>query len=188
LPSSTVITPSLPTLSKALAIIAPTSSSLLALMLATEAMPPGTPATGLDMLAMCVVATVTALRMPRTRALASAPAVMYFRPQRKMASASTVAVVVPSPASSPVLLAASFTSLAPMFSTLQRSSISSATLTPSLVTVGPPQLLSSTALRPRGPSVLLTAAASFSTPASRLLRASVSNESCLTDMVSVSCA
>jgi polyphosphate kinase len=32
------------------------------------------------------------------------------------------------------------------------------------VTVGPPQPLSSIALRPRGPSVLLTAAASFSTP------------------------
>jgi hypothetical protein len=55
------------------------------------------------------------------------------------ASASTVAVVVPSPALSEVLLAASLTSWAPMFSTLSRSSISSATVTPSLVTVGPPQ-------------------------------------------------
>ena len=50
---------------------------------------------------------------------------------------------------------------------LLRSSISSATLTPSLVTVGPPQDLSSTALRPRGPRVAFTARASFSTPARR---------------------
>jgi hypothetical protein len=73
------------------------------------------------------------------------------RPSRKRASARTVAVVVPSPASSEVLLAASLTSMAPMFSALLRSSISSATVTPSLVTVGPPQDLSMTALRPRGP-------------------------------------
>jgi hypothetical protein len=47
------------------------------------------------------------------------------------------------------------------------SSISSATETPSLVTVGPPHDLSRTALRPRGPRVALTARASFSTPARR---------------------
>src|SRR5262245_6701981 len=67
-----------------------------------------------------------------------------------------------------------------MFSTLSRSSISSATVTPSLVTVGPPQDLSSTAFRPRGPSVDLTAAASFSTPARRDLRASTSKANSLT--------
>src|SRR5690606_9789266 len=90
---------------------------------------------------------------------------------------STVEVVVPSPALSLVLLAASLTSWAPMFSAGSASSISSATVTPSLVTLGPPQLLSSTAFRPRGPSVLFTAAASFSTPSSRLLRASTSKVS-----------
>src|SRR5207247_1896126 len=42
--------------------------------------------------------------------------------------------------------------------------MSSATVTPSLVTVGLPQPLSSTALRPRGPSVLRTARASLLTP------------------------
>ena len=45
------------------------------------------------------------------------------------------------------------TSLAPMFSALSKSSISSATVTPSLVTVGPPHPLSMMAHRPRGPSV-----------------------------------
>ncbi len=68
-----------------------------------------------------------------------------------MASASTVAVVVPSPATSLVLLAASLTSLAPRFSYGSSSSMSSATVTPSLVIFGEPQPLSSTALRPRGP-------------------------------------
>ena len=41
---------------------------------------------------------------------------MLRRPSLKMARASTVAVVVPSPAMSEVLLATSFTSFAPMFS------------------------------------------------------------------------
>src|SRR5208282_1619979 len=93
-----------------------------------------------------------------------------------MASARTVAVVVPSPATSLVLLAASFTSLAPMFSYLSLSSTSSATVTPSLVMVGAPQPLSITAFRPRGPSVTFTARANFVTPSNRLLRASASND------------
>src|SRR5687768_484362 len=91
-----------------------------------------------------------------------------------MASARTVAVVVPSPATSLVLLAASFTSLAPMFSYLSVSSISSATVTPSLVIVGAPQPLSMTAFLPRGPRVTFTARASLLTPESSALRASTS--------------
>ena len=62
-----------------------------------------------------------------------------------------MAVVVPSPATSFVLLAASLTSWAPKFSFGSSSSMSSATVTPSLVILGEPQPLSSTALRPRGP-------------------------------------
>jgi hypothetical protein len=58
----------------------------------------------------------------------------------KMASARTVAVVVPSPATSEVLLATSLTSWRPCSRTLlASSSISLATVTPSLVTVGPPK-------------------------------------------------
>ncbi len=55
-----------------------------------------------------------------------------------MNSARMVAVVVPSPASSLVLEATSLTILAPMFSNLSSSSISLDTVTPSLVTLGPP--------------------------------------------------
>mgnify|MGYP006988128417 CR=1 FL=1 len=44
-----------------------------------------------------------------------APAVTFFKPSATMACANTVAVVVPSPASSPVLEATSLTSCAPVF-------------------------------------------------------------------------
>src|SRR5687768_4423487 len=94
-----------------------------------------------------------------------------------MASASTVAVVVPSPATSDVLLAASFTSFAPMFSYLSFSSTSSATVTPSLVIVGAPHPLSMTALRPRGPRVAFTARDNLVTPSSKDFRASASKAS-----------
>jgi hypothetical protein len=83
-----------------------------------------------------------------------------------------VAVVVPSPATSEVLLATSRTIWAPMFSNLSSSSISLATVTPSLVTVGEPKLFSMTTLRPLGPRVTLTAFASWLTPDSSLPRAS----------------
>src|SRR5437870_7010739 len=96
-----------------------------------------------------------------------------------MASARIVAVVVPSPATSLVLLAASLTSCAPMFSYGSCNSISSATVTPSLVTFGLPQPLSITAFRPRGPRVLRTARASLLTPASNFCRASSLYVSCL---------
>jgi hypothetical protein len=51
-----------------------------------------------------------------------------------------------------------------MFSNLFSSSISFATVTPSLVIVGEPKLLSMTTLRPFGPSVTLTTSASVLTP------------------------
>ena len=44
------------------------------------------------------------------------------------------------------------------------SSMSRAIVTPSLVMVGPPNFLSSTTYRPRGPSMTLTASANLSTP------------------------
>src|SRR3954471_14737356 len=87
----------------------------------------------------------------------------------------TVAVVVPSPATSEVLLATSLTILAPMSSYLSSSSISLATVTPSLVTVGEPKDFWMMTLRPRGPSVTLTARASFATPRCIACRASWSN-------------
>ena len=54
--------------------------------------------------------------MPRFTAIGLAPAATVFAPSRKIAWASTVAVVVPSPATSEVLEATSRTICAPMFS------------------------------------------------------------------------
>src|SRR6201998_2400477 len=74
-----------------------------------------------------------------------------------------------------VLVGTSLASWAPRFSYGFSSSTSLATVTPSLVMVGAPHFLSMTTLRPRGPSVTLTASASRSTPRSRWRRASSSN-------------
>jgi hypothetical protein len=93
-------------------------------------------------------------------AMGLALAATFLSPSSKMASASTVAVVVPSPAVSEVFEATSLTSWAPMSSTGSFSLISFATVTPSLVTVGLPKDFSMMTLRPRGPSVTLTAFAS----------------------------
>ena len=90
--------------------------------------------------------------------------------------------MVPSPAMSEVLEATSRTICAPMFSNLSSSSISLATVTPSLVMRGAPNDLSSTTLRPLGPSVTRTALASVSMPRSILSRASTENFTSLADM------
>ena len=58
----------------------------------------------------------TAASMPFFRAIGLAPAVTLRRPSRTIAWATTVAVVVPSPATSSVFLATSLTSSAPIFS------------------------------------------------------------------------
>ena len=72
--------------------------------------------TGLDRRLSSATMASTALSMPRLRAIGLAPAVTFFRPSSKIASASTVALVVPSPATSFVFEATSFTIWAPMFS------------------------------------------------------------------------
>ena len=113
----------------------------------------------------------TARSMPRLRSIGLAPAATFLAPSRMMAWASTVAVVVPSPAMSEVLLATSRTSRAPRFSTASLRSISLATVTPSLVMVGDPNLRSMTTLRPFGPRVTLTASASWLTPRRSAARA-----------------
>src|SRR6478736_5937244 len=89
-----------------------------------------------------------------------------------------VAVVVPSPAMSDVFWATALTSLAPMFSNGSARSISLETVTPSLVTVGPPNDLSMMTFRPVGPRVMPTARASFSAPCRSFLRASSVYSSC----------
>ncbi len=70
--------------------------------------------------------------------MGSSPAATYFMPSLTIACASTVAVVVPSPAVSEVLAATSRAICAPRFSKRSSSSISLATTTPELITVGGP--------------------------------------------------
>ena len=82
--------------------------------------------------------------MPRLIPIGFAPAATFFRPSRTIAWASTVAVVVPSPATSFVDVATSRTSWAPWFSKTSSTSISRAIVTPSFVIVGAPNFLSST--------------------------------------------
>src|SRR5512134_1297769 len=76
---------------------------------------------------------------------------------------------------SEVFEATSLTSWAPMFSNLLSSSISLATVTPSLVISGAPNDFSMTTLRPFGPRVTLTASASTLTPLRIWARASCPN-------------
>src|ERR1041384_4308569 len=103
-----------------------------------------------------------------------------------MACASTVAVVVPSPAMSEVLEATSFTIWAPMLARRSSSSISLATVTPSLVTVGEPHDFSMMTLRPRGPSVTLTVLARILRPLAMLCRAACENTISLAAMTNCS--
>ena len=72
------------------------------------------------------------------------PEATYFMPSRTIAWASTVAVVVPSPATSLVAVATSRTSWAPWFWKTSSTSISRAMVTPSFVIVGAPNFLSRT--------------------------------------------
>src|SRR3954467_2275580 len=109
--------------------------------------------------------------MPFFRLIGLAPAATLRRPSRTMAHANTVAVVVPSPATSSVFLATSLTSSAPIFSYGSSSSMSLATDTPSLVMVGAPHFFSRTTFRPLGPSVTRTASASWFMPDSSERRA-----------------
>ena len=173
LDSSTVTVPSLPTLSMASASTSPMAASAAEFdaTWAISVLPP----TSVDCLAMFSTAALTALSMPRLRPLGLAPAATLRRPSAMSAWASTVAVVVPSPATSLVLVATSLTSCAPMFSKGSSSSTSRATDTPSFVIVGAPNFFSITTLRPFGPSVTLTVSASLLTPASSPRRADSSN-------------
>ncbi len=162
-PSSTVITPSLPTLFMALAMISPTCSSALAEIVPTCAMATGS-VHGVDSFSISTTMAATALSTPRFRSIGFMPAATDFKPSLRIDWVRTVAVVVPSPAASEVWEATSLTICAPMFSNLSSSSISFATETPSLVTVGAPKDLSSITLRPFGPRVIFTASARTFTP------------------------
>ena len=176
-----VTTPSLPTFSIASAMVLPMNSSPLALIVPTCATS-FWPLVGLEIFFSASTIFSTALSMPRLSSIGLWPAATIFAPSRKIACASTVAVVVPSPAVSEVLEATSLTIWAPRLANLSSSSISLATVTPSLVTVGAPQDLSMTTLRPRGPSVALTVSASAFTPARMRERPASSNRISLAAM------
>ena len=141
-PSSTFTTPSLPTLSIASAITSPISRSREDTV-ATRAMS-SLPEISLDCFFKASTTCSTADSIPRLRPSGFAPAATFFRPSRTMACARTVAVVVPSPATSLVAVATSRTSWAPWFSNTSSTSISRAMVTPSFVIVGAPNFLSST--------------------------------------------
>src|SRR5580698_6464611 len=182
LASSTVMTPSLPTFCIALAIISPIDLSPFEEMVPTCA----TSAESLiflERLAISLTASATARSTPRFRSIGFMPAATYLAPSRTIAWARTVAVVVPSPALSLVLEATSRTICAPMFSNLSSSSISLATVTPSLVMRGAPNDLSRITLRPFGPSVTLTALLRISTPRNKRSRASDEKRTSLADMM-----
>src|SRR6476660_9432861 len=175
--SSTVMTPSLPTLSNASAITSPIWASC-AETVATWAISCRSLTSRASLSRRSDTADAAA-SMPRLSEIGFAPALTLRRPSWTIACASTVAVVVPSPAMSLVLVATSLASWAPRCSYGSSSSTARATVTPSFVIVGAPHFLSMTTLRPFGPSVTLTAFASASTPRSSDLRAESLNSSSL---------
>src|SRR5882762_2610602 len=184
LASSTVMTPSLPTFFMASARNLPISTSPLDEMVPIWAIS-SFEVTFLEFLTRSATTASTAMSIPRFRSIGFMPAATDLAPSRTMAAASTDAVVVPSPAASAALEATSRTIWAPMFSNLSSSSISLATVTPSLVMRGAPNDLSSTTLRPLGPSVTFTALLRMSTPRSILSRASTPN---LTSLLAMMCS
>nr|GMD26745.1 Uncharacterised protein [Ipomoea batatas]GMD80438.1 Uncharacterised protein [Ipomoea batatas] len=157
------MTPSLPTFSIALAISSPISLSPFAEIVPTWAI-------SSDVLIIrallfrFVTTESTAMVMPRLRSIAFIPAATDLQPSANIARVRTVAQVVPAPATSLVALATCFTRLAPTFLILLLNSTLFATVTPSFVTLGAPQLCSITTLRPLRTMVTLTASASSSTP------------------------
>ena len=174
--SSIVITPSFETFSIASAINSPTSS-LFAEILATLAMS-SFPFTGTLIVFNSSTADFTALSIPLFIAIGSAPAATFLTPSFIIAWAKTVAVVVPSPATSFVFSDTSFTSLAPIFSNLSSNSISFAIVTPSFVINGAPKLLSNTTFLPFGPNVTFTVSANLLTPSNKDFLASSPNLIC----------
>ena len=122
------MTPSFPTFSIASAISSPISRSLLAEIAATWAIS-FLPVVSTEISCRFATTASTAFSIPRLSAIGFAPAVTLFRPSVKIDCASTVAVVVPSPAASEVLVATSLTIIAPRFSTGSSSSTSFATVT-----------------------------------------------------------
>ena len=103
------MTPSFPTTFIASAINAPIVSSLFAEIVAICLILLLSDPTSLEIFFRFFTNSVTALSIPRLRSIGFAPAATFFKPAWIIACAKTVAVVVPSPATSAVLEATSFT-------------------------------------------------------------------------------
>ena len=173
LPSSTVMTPSLPTFSITSPMSSPTVGSAAEIEATCDICSRVVTRTAFSRM-WPEMASAPASR-PRLSAMGFAPAATLRMPSCTMDCASTVAVVVPSPAMSFVREATSLASWAPMLWNGLSSSMSLAIVTPSLVIVGAPNDFASTTLRPLGPSVILTASARAPMPSRSAPRASSSN-------------
>ena len=112
--SSMVTTPSAPTRSRASATASPMTSSSLAAMVAMWASC-SRPSTGRAVRCSSATMQAVASSIPRRSSIGLTSSSSARMPSRTMAWASSVAVVVPSPVRSLVLLATSRTSCAPMF-------------------------------------------------------------------------
>mmetsp|Transcript_114829 Transcript_114829/g.223053 ORF Transcript_114829/g.223053 Transcript_114829/m.223053 type:complete len:234 (-) Transcript_114829:3-704(-) len=173
LPSETVMVPSLPTFSNASVMSLPMASSPFAAIVATFITLSGESI----MIAAPLRSSSTILvawSMPRLISIGFMPAATALQPSRKIARANTVAVVVPSPATSLVLLATVLTSWAPtLIMGAALNSTDFATVTPSFVTFGAPKDCSMTTFLPLGPIVTATALARRLQPSSIRARASL---------------
>ena len=171
LPSSNEITPSLPTFSRALAIICPGSESLPADIVATCSIAARS-STGSAKLTINSTKYLVAFSIPRFNKIGFAPAATFRIPCLTIEYAKTVAVVVPSPATSFVFAAAWRINNTPVFSMLSTNSICFAILTPSFIISGDPNLFSITTFRPFGPNVTATASVNIPIPFSNARLAS----------------
>ena len=140
--------------------------------------------TFLAILSSCSIAAATAFSMPRRTAIGLLPAAMLRVPSLKIARASTVAVVVPSPAMSEVLSA---TSLHELGAHVLEAVFELDFLADGHAVFGDgraaERLVDDHVAAASGPCVTATASASFSTPASILARAASSNSNCFATVV-----
>ena len=118
LPSSIVIAPSFPTLSIASAMMVPILLSLAGSLAAIEATCRMSSCVFTSRLCaeIAFTAASTALSIPIFSCIGSAPAVTFFSPSCSISCPNKVAVVVPSPATSLVLVAIDSNNCAPIFS------------------------------------------------------------------------
>jgi hypothetical protein len=159
--SSTVIVPSLPISSNTSAIRSPTSSScaeIVATCLIFSLLSP----IFLAFFSISSTNLSTALCSHFHRENGFTQDLIYLNHSFDIASARTTVVVVPSQASLLVFSAASLIMLAQIFSVFHSRSISFATVTQSLVTIGPQKPLSRITFLHLGPIVTFTASATIS--------------------------